>query len=93
MALSNKDKNFLLKSMNQTKKVLKLFGKGIPEEDVKFLQSIEPSIKQDNLNQDQIKFLIKNMESVYRTTRLKYVKQLIKNLESMLETEEGTVEE
>lgn len=92
MALTNKDKNFLIKSMAQSKKILKLFGKGIPENEVAFLESIEPAIKNDSLTQEQIKFLIKNMESVYLTTKVKYVKELISNLESMLETEEKPVE-
>jgi hypothetical protein len=87
VALTNKDKTFLIKSMNQTKKVLKLFGKGIPQEEVEFLQSIEPAIKNDNLQPEQIKFLIKNMETVYMTTKVKYVKkELIPNLESLLES-------
>ncbi|PLS19267.1 hypothetical protein CVD28_02315 [Bacillus sp. M6-12] len=93
MALTNKDKNFLIKSMAQSKKVLKIFGKGIPEKDIAFLQSIEPAIKSDTLNEDQIKFLVKNMNSVYLTTKSKYVKrELIPNLESLLVTEKESEE-
>ena len=85
MALTNKDKNFLIKSLEQSKKILKLFGKTIQKQDVDFLLAIEPAIKNDNLSEEQLKFLIKNMQNVYYSTRKKYVKQLIGTLEEMLD--------
>lgn len=85
MALTNKDKNFLIKSLEQSKKILKLFGKTIPKQDVDFLLAIEPAIKDDNLSEEQLKFLIKNMQNVYYSTRKKYVKQLIATLEGMMD--------
>lgn len=84
MELTNKDKNFLIKSLEQSKKILKLFGKTIPKKDVDFLLAIEPAIKADSLNEEQLQFLIKNMQNVYYSTRKKYVKQLIETLEGML---------
>lgn len=89
MELTNKDKNFLIKSLEQSKRILKLFGKTIPKKDVDFLLAIEPAIKANNLDEEQLKFLIKNMQNVYYSTRKKYVKQLVENLETMLEEKQS----